>query len=487
MTHDSTWLEKAHIPRGIRWTAPLGLLLACALLALAPTAAFAAAPEMRGEWELVLESGGQVLNGKTLIVEAADISGKFASQQVQFEHGLSGTFSGTLKGGEAEVTITTSATPLGSGKFESSTMTVEAGVSTLALSGPGTFTLGQNTASGTLVATRIKTQQQIEEQQAREKREQEEREARTNVRGEWALTLEAGPQKLKGIAVIADPANTNNEFASKSTLFEGVLGGTFTGTLKGGQASVMVTTEGNAALSLPPGTFTSNTISVSTSANPASMSGSGTFKFGSTEVPGTLTATRLRTHAQVEAREIAERQAKEKLEEEAKIAKEKAEREAQEKAELQAKEKLEREAREAREALEKAAKVLTPPPPSSLVSPVILGAKSLTVSSTGGLLLKLTNPNSEPVNGHLKVTLAKAGKASSAKHTKSKGATLGEASFSIAGKGSEVVKITLSHSARTELAHLKTMHVLLTVTMQASGQATTARLYSLTLHPHHKG
>ena len=456
--------------------------------------ASASAPEMRGEWSIVAESGGESLAGTAIIDKEANAQGEFESLSVNVMNVDTGTFSGTLEGATATVKFTIA--PIGpyeGVEFSSKTLTVEAGVSSLALSGGGTVTLekgGQK--SGTMVATRIRTYKQIEEQETKEREELEEKEAQQNVRGEWSLTLEAGPEKFKGVALITQEANAENKFASQSALFEGLLGGTFTGTLEHGEASVTITTEGDQAMSIPPGSFTSGKISVSSASNPTYMSGQGMFTVDGTEIPGTLAATRIKSYQQIEEQEIKEREAKAKLEEEALIAKEKVEREATEKAELELKEKR---AREAREATEKANKNIQPPPsilpPPPALVPVALATRTLTVAQSGALSLKLTNPNSSPASGHLKVTFtSKVASAKHGGHAVSKTVTLGEASFSVAGDGTEVVKITLSRGARTKLAHLKTMHALVTLTTQATGQPAVTKTYSLTLHSgsaQHKG
>src|SRR6202035_221285 len=189
-------------------------------------------------------------------------------------------------------------------------------------------------------------------------------------------------------------------------------------------------------------------------------SGSGTFKAGESEFPSTLTATKIKTYQEVLEREKAEREAKEKQEKEAREA---AERAAREKAEKEAKERHER---ELREALERATPPKSLPGLPAPLMPVQVGGKTVTLSHGGGISLGLTNPDSSPVHGHLKLTLTK-GKTSSTKHSTSKSITLGEASFSIAAHGTEVVKVKLSQSARAQFIHHKSLRVLLTVTTQA--------------------
>jgi hypothetical protein len=483
MVHDdSTWLRNARAMRRLRLTAPLVSLLACVLLAGLPAAASATAPEMRGEWQLVIKSGPNTIEGTALITAEADGEGKFASHSALFAGVIPGTFSGKLEGATATVKTTTQAFgPVGASEFSSKTMTVESGVGTLKLSGEGelSFAGGGPPAPATLNATRIKTQKQIEEQEAREKREREEREARANIRGEWAITLESGPIVFKGVALITEEANAKNEFASSSALFESFIPGSFSGTLEGGKATVKVTNE--AAGPAPAGEFNSTEIVVSTANNPASMSGPGTFTVGGSKSSGQLTATRLRTHQQIEEQEKTEREAKEKAELEAK---EKAEREAREKAEREAKEKAEREAKEkrAREEAEKAKPLPLPLPTIVALVSVEPNSKTLTLGHSNTFSLDLTNPNATAVHGHVKLTLAKAGKAS-AKHTTgpSKSSTLGESSFTISSHGSEILKIKLSSSGRAQLARHKTLRVLVAVTTQATGYTSAGKSYTLTL------
>lgn len=494
MIHDSTWLGRTRAWRGARMAAPLALVLGCVLLLLAGFASVASAsnPEMRGEWEIVLKAGPQTNSGTTVIRHEAGPKGEFASEAVQLQAGSPGTFSGTLEGSTAKVKLTTTAGSLTPAtEFESETMTVTSGAGTLEISGEGTFTVPALNAkmTGMVVAKRIKTYKEVEEREARELREQEEKEAREAIRGEWTLTLNYG-QTVKGTAVITEKANTKNEFASTSALFESVAPGSFSGTLEGKEASVKVTTE--AAGPFPATTFTGTKMTVTLTSNSMSITGSGLFSVGETLIPATATATRIKTYPEVVAREQAEAEARAKQEQEAQEA-----QEAQEKAEREAKEKGERETkeqreREAREEVEKANKVpLQPPSILPLVTPpmpVVVATKTLTVPSSGAVSLKLTNPNGSSATGQLKATATiKVPGSKHGGHAKSKTITLGGASFSLVGNGTEMVKIVLSHSARSELAHLKTMHVLLALTTETGGKQAAAATYKLTLSaPAHK-
>ncbi len=474
MIHDSTWLGKVRAGRGARVAITLGATLACLLLASFAPAADASPYDMRGEWSIEYKSKGQPALAETGVIASMNEATGAFSGTFHAAIGLSTALEGTVSGTTVKLSSTTNS-PFGVVEFVAESAVLDTVKNTLA--GSGAYYLnGTYNEPGEVTATRLKTYKEVQEQEEREQREREEVEARSNVRGEWALTLEAGPEKLEGVALIAEKANAKNEFASKSALFENSFGGSFSGTLEGEQAKVTVTTDEDAALSLPPGSFTSETIAVSSKTNPTSMSGSGKFMVGPTELTGTLKATRIRSYQQIEAQETKEREAKEKLEEETK-AKEKAEREATEKHE-----------RELREAAEKAAKAVLPiktplPVVAPKAVPVALSTTSSTVSKVGGLSLKLTNPNGAPASGRLKLTFTST--AAGAKHTKghakSKTTKLGEAAFSIAADGSEVVKLTLTGAGRAELAHIKTMHAVVTVTTQVSGQPAVSKTYSLTL------
>ncbi len=371
------------------------------------------------------------LKARPLITEEADAEGKFSSptHSVHFEDGGTGTFSGTLEGGKASVLMI--ADPIGPypvGEFASSTMTVEAGAGTLALSGEGTITVsGKATPNAVFKATRLRSQQQIEEQEEQEKKEREEKEAKERVRGEWALTFESGPQVVKGTALVTKEANSKEEFASDSALFENVIPGTFSGTVMGSEASVTITTQ--AAGPFPAGTFTGTKLVVSVTSNSMSIAGPGTLTIDNpekTSFPSTLTATRIKTYQQVikerQAKEAEEREAREAKEKEEREAREKTEREASEKAAREAKEKQDREALEAkqkteREASEKAALQAKEKAEqeaalanAKLVSAQLSG-KALTVGASGQLSLQLTNPNPYAISGHVTLLAAQPGEA----------------------------------------------------------------------------
>lgn len=493
------WRWHGHT-RTQHWTraaATAALLLTCTLLAGFAPNALASAPEMRGEWEVVMAYGSFTIKGKPIISQEAEVDGHFESKPVQFEEGIEGTFTGTLEGNEAEVEIPLSKTPLGNGDFESKTIAVDYNptANTLVLSGSGLFKLGSEESTGTVTATRLRSQKQIEEQEAREKLEKEEQEARENVRGEWALTLADGPVNVKEVALIVATANTKNEFAAKSVLVEGMPAGTFSGTLKGSEAEVTITTN-EVPGELPPGTFTSTTIAVSSSTDPTSMTGSGELSFSGGEPPtsiATLTATRVRSYQQIQAQEVKEqetreREAREQAEreeqaEEAQVAKEKAELIAKETAERETRERRER---EAREAVEKADKIIVPPPPieapKPTITPVSLAVKTLkgvAVSHSRKVTLELSNPNHLAVGGQLDMFTATdvVGSPSG----KKKIVQFGTLPFTLASGGNTVVKLVLSRANYATLLKRKRLRVVVNITTTADGESTPTKSYGVTL------
>jgi len=474
MTHDSTWLARPRLKRRMRLGAPLGLLLACTLLGVFASIASATPYDMRGEWSLEFKSSHQSPLGETgLITQFNEATGEFSGAFLA-TNGLKTTVEGTLSG--TAITMTTnSPAPFGVITFKSTGVTLEPATNSLA--GTGEYLInGQEIEPGEVTATRLKTMKEVEEKEAQEQREQEEKIARTRIRGEWELTIQISGQTFKAISLISEEANSKNEFASSSLLFEGAIPGSFTGTLEGGKASVKVTSEAEG--SYPATEFTSNAMTVTATANSMSMTGSGTGTFGS----GTLTATRLRSHQQIEEqRKQQEKEAKEKLEKEEQATAEQKARE-QKAHEQAAREQNERELKErqAREAAEKAAAGPGVTSKAPLLS-VALSASGLTVGTANTFSVSLTNPNASPVQGQLKlVTLATSGKSSAKHHAKS--ITLGTADFTIVSHGSAVVKVKLSPTGRAQLTHHKTLHATLTLTTQVAGQPSVTKTYSVTLH-----
>ncbi len=482
MNHDSTWLSKACAMCRARVMAPVGLLLACALLAGIPAAAAATTTDMRGEWELNLNPGSKNLKGIALIPNEANAKEEFVSSSALFEGVLHGTFSVKPEGGKATVSvIIPGSPPFPEGLFNSEEITIESGVGTLSMSGLGTFDVGGEVTTGTFAAKRLRTQLQIEEQEAQERREREEREARARVRGEWSLTIESGPQVVKGTALISKEANSKNEFSSSLGVFESVIPGSFSGTLKGSEAAVQIVTQ--AAGPFPESTFTDSKIAVAFTSDSMSMTGTGTVTIGANTAPATLTATRTKTYQEVVKRETEEREAreaKEKQEREAREASERAEREASEKA---AREASEKQTREAREAAERAAAIKsTPPPPAGNVAALVsveLAGKSLTTSASGLLSLQIANPNAYAISG--RVTLVATQSRGAGRPSAKRATSLGTASFGISPNGKQVVKLKLSQRGRSELARHKTLHATATIATQASGQTTATKTFSLTL------
>jgi hypothetical protein len=135
----------------------------------------------------------------------------------------------------------------------------------------------------------------------------------TEMRGEWGLTVTTAQGHVKGTALIIQEANAKGEFASSSTVFESVLHGTFSGTLEGSKATVIVTTEAYGPVLASK--FTSSAMTVESSGGSLSMSGEGTLTAGTETVSATLAATRIRTYKQIEEQEAKEAKEKQEREE----------------------------------------------------------------------------------------------------------------------------------------------------------------------------
>ncbi|MGA9283938.1 MAG: hypothetical protein WBV85_00690 [Solirubrobacteraceae bacterium] len=314
----------------------------------------------------------------------------------------------------------------------------------------------------------------------------------TEMRGEWEIVLKAGTQTNSGTIVIRQEAGPKGEFTSNAFQPQEGSPSTFMGTLEGATAKVKITT--TASNSIAAGEFASEAMTVTSGVGTLEISGEGLFSVGEALIPATATATRIKTYPEVLAREQAEAEAEAKHEQEAQEAQEaqeKAEREAKEKAERETKERREREVREEVENINKIA--LQPPSSLPLAAPpvpVVIATKTLTVPNSGAVSLKLTNPNGSPATGQLKVTSTiRLASSKHRGHAKSKTITLGKASFSLAGNGTGTVKIVLSHSARSELSQLKTMHALIALITETDGKQAAAATYKLTLSApaHRKG
>lgn len=346
-----------------------------------------------------------------------------------------------------------------------------------------------------------------------------------DVRGEWSFTLES-PKHREAATSVFREVSPNGEFSGSSSINGSP--GTFSGKIEGVELSM----RGEAHTPLGLATFVSSTGTVENEGN--AITTSGTLTIGS-EAPeaATMKGTKIKTLAEVQARELreeeeriqrekearekaqkekeeAEKAAKEKEEREIaerpareqrereeaeKAAREKQEREAAEKAaretqareaaEKQARERQEQEARAARERLEREQREK---------SATLIAASPLGGSFTPSLIsLNLTNANGFAVSGHLTlrllaVTGAGSGSAKT-KHKTAKAVALGEGSFSISPKGTGAVKVKLTRGGRAALARRKALPVKVTITTQSSGQAPVTKTYSLTLrasaHAHH--
>jgi hypothetical protein len=490
MTHDSTWLGRTRAARRLRFTAPFGLLLACLLLAAFASTASAAPYDMRGEWSIELTASAQPpLPGKDLITKM-EPNGEFSGKALfggVLEASVAGT--ATVSGTETSLTIVAPGTPIGTITFVATAATID--VAKNAFAGPGIYYNSKNEPyeTGGVIAKRLRTLQEVKEQEEREQKEREEKLARASIRGEWALTLKVGSQTTHALALINNEANSKNEFASTSALFESVVQGSFSGTLEGGKATVTVTTE--AYGEIPPSKFTSNAMTIASAGGSLSMSGTGTFTVvtpgGPLQSPGELTATRTHSYGEIKEREAKEAE-EAKQAEEAKAAKEAQEakeaKEAKEAEEARAKQ-----AREARERQEKeaAAKSLPVPLPIVTVAPLASvepAVKTVTVGGSGSLALGLSNPNAWTVQGSVTLFAGVPGHASksSGKGRKAPVVSFGSASFTISAHGTQSVKIKLSHAARADLTRHKTLRITVTISTNTKGMQGVSKTYTITLH-----
>jgi hypothetical protein len=505
----SMWPAGTRAMRWMRLGAPVGVLLACLLLAGMPALASAATPEMRGEWEIVGNGPYGQVKGTALIRNEANSKGEFASSSAVYLNTYQGSFSGTLEGSKATITLITYATASAPEvEIKSNSMTVTSSASAPSMSGSGELFVNKAPVGpATLLITRIKTYKEVEEreaQEAKEKQEREEREVREKIPGEWSLVVKAGPQTANGTALIKVTPGTDNKFSSSSALFEGVVPGSFSGTLEGSTATVTVTSE-----SVPAEEFVGEKLTLDTNGSSLSIAGTGKLYSDKTLVTesATLVATKTKTYAEVTAREAKEKleqetrekEAQEKLEQEVKEkeAKAKAEQEAKAKAELEAKTRTEQEAkakaeleakakaeqeakqRQEREAQEKFGK------PAALIS-VQLTDKAFTVGPPGLLSMHVTNPNLYAISGRIVLILAqsaKGGKGSRGHGNPDKKArSLGTVSFGISPEGKQLVKLELSRGGRAELARHKTLRALATILTKANGQTSTTKTFTIALH-----
>ena len=456
--------------RRVRRGAVLGLLAAALLLMVFASAASATPTpyDIRGEWSFELIAPKEDLIGEVSI-NKMEPDGEFSGTG-EFAGGfVQGTITGTVSGSETSMTLVTHSS-IGEITFVATGVAIDTVNNSFSGSGKS-YQGGNEVAAPEVIGKRIKTYAELKEREEREQRETEEKLARSNIRGEWEITLETGPEKLEGIAFVTEEANSENEFSSSRATFAGVIPGTFSGTLKGSEADITMTTQ--AVGSFPAGTFASEAVSVTSAINPTSMTGSGTTTVGGFELPSTFTAKRIKTYHEVQLMEAAERTAKEIQE-----------KEQQEKEALQAKEAQERAAREAKEQLEREAAqksiaAKTTPNPNALLAVKPVGG-AVAVSAAGALSLKLVNPNGAPVHGRWTLGLS-GGVGAAAKRT-SKGTKLGSASFEIAAGASKSLKLKLSHAVERLLKRRKTLHGRLTIVTEASGEAPVSKKYSLTLH-----
>lgn len=137
------------------------------------------------------------------------------------------------------------------------------------------------------------------------------------MRGEWELNLNPGSKNLKGIALLTQEANAKEEFESSSALFEGILHGTFSGTLEGSEATVAVIIP--AAAPFPEGIFHGSGITIHSGPGTLSLTGTGNYDVGGEMTTGTFSAVRLRSGKQIEEQEAREKKEQEEREARAKV------------------------------------------------------------------------------------------------------------------------------------------------------------------------
>jgi hypothetical protein len=130
---------------------------------------------VRGEWTLKLESGGEKVEGIARITASANTSNEFASRQALFGGSVPGSFTGTLEGSKAKVTIDSQASgPLPQAEFTSKTIAVSTSTNPTSMTGSGTLTLNSTmTMPATLTATRIRNYKELKALEGQEKLERE--------------------------------------------------------------------------------------------------------------------------------------------------------------------------------------------------------------------------------------------------------------------------------------------------------------------------
>jgi flagellar biosynthesis GTPase FlhF len=326
-----------------------------------------------------------------------------------------------------------------------------------------------------------------------------------DMRGEWtySLTCSCG-RSSGGIMILRQMEFTSGAF-SGTTVLDGLLEGTASGTVTGNSATSLKIVLPNT----PFGelTFTAQAATIEPASN--KLTGSGTYNTGDT---GEIKAERTHDLAEVEQREKEEaerlkkykeieeaeekQKAKEKVEaeEKQKASKEAEEKQLKEKAEAEQREReagearerqqskeakeaqearerqQSKEAKEAQEAKERATQTPTPVKPTT---------KTLAVSGSGLVSLELANANAYGVSGELTL-IGGASKSASGQH---KGTTLADGSFSIASQATKLVKLKLRlpKSLAAKLAHHKSLAVVIEITTRASGHTSITTTYSVTL------
>jgi hypothetical protein len=137
--------------------------------------------------------------------------------------------------------------------------------------------------------------------------------ATPEMRGEWRLVSKSERATIEGVAIISQQASPSGEFAASEVTFLGTDPGTFTGTIKGTEASVVLTADATGAF--PAAEFTSDSIEVQEGSGSLALTGPGTVTQGSESSSATLTATRVKTYAEVEERLEREQREREEAQE----------------------------------------------------------------------------------------------------------------------------------------------------------------------------
>jgi hypothetical protein len=162
----------ARVRGPVPWRRLLGLLIACLAFVAFTAEASAANYDMRGEWEYVQTCSGECPQSEfhaIAVIRTMEASGEF-SGSYELEGGA-GSATGVVSEDKFSV-VESIATPFGEQKFTVPEGTVNP--ATNELTGSGTYKIGG--ATGVFTGKRLRTLQQVEEQEEKEKIEREEKE-----------------------------------------------------------------------------------------------------------------------------------------------------------------------------------------------------------------------------------------------------------------------------------------------------------------------